>query len=87
MDTSIKGDISQSIKMEKQMKADDLVRVVDRSNSENDANQGPRSYQFGPFAPERVPEVNTWKNNVKGAHDWESLTSKYRPQYHNQGII
>lgn len=86
MDTSIKGDISQTIKMEKQMKADDLVRVVDRSNSENDANQGPRSYQFGPFAPESVPEVNTSKNNVEGAHDWESLTSKYRPQYHNQAL-
>lgn len=86
MDTSINGDISQSIKMEKQMKVDDLVRVVDGSNSENYVNQGPRSYQFGPFAPESVPEVNTSKNNVKGAHDWESLTSKYRPQYHNQAL-
>ncbi|KDO69806.1 hypothetical protein CISIN_1g042344mg [Citrus sinensis] len=86
MDTSINGDISQSIKMEKQMKVDDLVRVVDGSNSENYVNQGPRSYQFGPFAPESVPEVNTSKNNVKGAHDWESLTSKYCPQYHNQAL-
>lgn len=86
VNSSVNGDISQSIKMDKQIKVDDLVKVVDRSSSEHDAKQGPRSYQFGPFAPASMPEVSS-KNNVKRNNDWESLASMYRPQYHNQGII
>ena len=86
VDSSINADISQGIKMHKQMKVDDLVKVVDRSNSENDAKPGPRSYEFGPFAPATVAEVDATKNNVKRGHDWESLASTYRPQYHNQGV-
>ncbi|KAL5816367.1 hypothetical protein ACOSQ3_024745 [Xanthoceras sorbifolium] len=86
VDSSINGDISQGVKMHKQMKVDDLVKVVDRSSSENDAKPGPRSYEFGPFAPASVAEVDAAKNNVKREHDWESLASIYRPQYHNQAL-
>ncbi|KAK1565416.1 hypothetical protein Q3G72_025980 [Acer saccharum] len=86
VDSSINADISQGIKMHKQMKVDDLVKVVDRSNSESDAKPGPRSYEFGPFAPANVAEVDATKNNLKQGHDWESLASIYRPQYHNQAL-
>ncbi|KAJ0104739.1 hypothetical protein Patl1_17958 [Pistacia atlantica] len=86
VDSLIDGTISQSIKMENQLQVDDLIKVVDRSNVENDGKQCPSSYQFGPFAPAIVPEVDPLKNNAKRTYDWEGLASVYCPQYHNQAL-
>lgn len=87
VDSLIDGNISQSKKMEKQLQVDGLIKVVDRSNVENDGKQCPKSFQFGPFAPAIVPEADPLKHNAKRTYDWEGLSSVYRPQYHNQGMI
>ncbi|XP_055826711.1 E2F transcription factor-like E2FE [Solanum dulcamara] len=46
-----------------------------------------KSYHFGPFAPPTVPQVEVSETDrMKRVHDWESLASSYRPQYHNQAL-
>ncbi|XWS52397.1 hypothetical protein CRYUN_Cryun11dG0067000 [Craigia yunnanensis] len=74
---------NQCTKMQKQIKVENLVAVADRNSSE-DSKQGSKSYQFGPFAPVNLTKFGNSENNVKRVHDWESLASTYRPQYHNQ---
>ncbi|KAM1186297.1 hypothetical protein ACFXTH_015430 [Malus domestica] len=59
-----------------------LVGEADRSNLE-DSKDGSKSYQFGPFAPVTIARAGT--GNTRNVHDWEKLTSTYRPQYQNQG--
>lgn len=86
LDPQTVGDTSQNFNMHKQTKVDDLVNEVDKSNSENSGKQGATSYQFGPFAPSNVLEVDASKK-VKQEYDWENLASVHRPQYHNQGIM
>lgn len=63
------------------------TRKVDRSNMEDDSKDGSKSYQFGPFAPVTVARIGALEHsNPRRVHDWESLSSTYRPQYQNQGI-
>ncbi|XP_010678680.2 E2F transcription factor-like E2FE isoform X2 [Beta vulgaris subsp. vulgaris] len=50
-------------------------------------NPRPRSYQYGPFAPVTVAKVGiTEQKNTNRVHDLESLSSTFRPQYHNQAL-
>ncbi|GAV87575.1 E2F_TDP domain-containing protein [Cephalotus follicularis] len=72
--------------MQNQMKAEDLVTGVDRSNLGQDSKPDPKNYQFGPFAPVNVTKVGALENKVKRVHDWENLASTYRPQYQNQAL-
>ena len=59
---------------------------------ENDLEKGSirdmEKHRFGPFAPTTVPQDKPQgKNNGTQIHDWESLASTHRPQYHqHQGI-
>ncbi|XP_021292038.1 E2F transcription factor-like E2FE isoform X2 [Herrania umbratica] len=86
VDSSNDGNAKQCMKMQKQIKVENLVTVEDRRSWE-DSKQGSKSYQFGPFAPVNLSRSGNSENNVKRVHDWESLASTYRPQYHNQGKL
>ncbi|XVF12155.1 hypothetical protein REPUB_Repub08aG0090000 [Reevesia pubescens] len=79
------SNVNHCTKMQKQIKVENLATVADRSSSE-DSKQGSKSYQFGPFAPVNLTKIGNSGNNVKRVHDWESLASTYRPQYHNQAL-
>lgn len=79
--------IESSISGDKPVKSDDGVKVAERSSSENDAKPIHRSYEFGPFAPASVAEINPTRRILKREHhDWETLADIHRPQYQNQGI-
>ncbi|GLT48081.1 hypothetical protein SLA2020_217220 [Shorea laevis] len=86
VNSSIDEDINQSIKMKKQVKVENLVTVAYNSNIEKDSRHGLKSYQYGPFAPQSVTKIDASDNNMKREHDWESLASTHRPQYHNQAL-
>ncbi|XVF09216.1 hypothetical protein REPUB_Repub07fG0072900 [Reevesia pubescens] len=85
VDSSNDQNFNLSTKMQKQIKVENFVTVAGRSSSE-DSKQGSKSYQFGPFAPVNLTKIGNCDNNVKRVHDWESLASTYRPQYHNQAL-
>ncbi|KAF5734729.1 DP-E2F-like 1 isoform 1 [Tripterygium wilfordii] len=72
-------DINQDTEKHKQLKVEDSVH-------QEQSKHGSKSYQFGPFAPVSVPKVGAPENNVIKGHDWKSLSSTYRPQYHNQAL-
>uniref|UniRef100_A0A5B6ZH65 Putative E2F transcription factor-like E2FE isoform X2 n=1 Tax=Davidia involucrata TaxID=16924 RepID=A0A5B6ZH65_DAVIN len=76
----VDGNTNQVMKM--QVKGEILENEVDKSNLEQDSRQSLKNYQFGPFAP----KAGASENKVKQVHDWESLASTYRPQYHNQAL-
>ncbi|KAJ8536381.1 hypothetical protein K7X08_034782 [Anisodus acutangulus] len=70
-----------------------LLTEVKCENLENDIHipkQEPgckKSYHFGPFAPPTVSQAEVSETDrMKRVHDWESLASSYRPQYHNQAL-
>lgn len=45
-----------------------------------------QNYHFGPFAPIDTSKGDAPKSRkMKQPQDWDSLASKYRPQYQNQG--
>ncbi|GMQ10346.1 hypothetical protein CsSME_00053385 [Camellia sinensis var. sinensis] len=71
------------------VKCEDLENEVDKSNFEQDLRHSSKNFQFGPFAPVTVHVSKfgaTQNSTVKQVHDWESLASTYRPQYHNQAL-
>ncbi|KAH1107664.1 hypothetical protein J1N35_011432 [Gossypium stocksii] len=70
---------------QKHKKVENLAPADDRSRSE-DSKQASKSYQFGPFAPLNLTRISNSENDAKPVHDWESLASTYRPQYHNQAL-
>ncbi|XP_038993666.1 E2F transcription factor-like E2FE isoform X1 [Hibiscus syriacus] len=82
LDTSNDQNPNQCIKPKKHEKVEILA---DRSCSE-DSKQGSKSYQFGPFAPINLTKIGNSENGAKPVHDWESLASTYRLQYHNQAL-
>ncbi|EOY20593.1 DP-E2F-like 1 isoform 3 [Theobroma cacao] len=86
VDSSNEGNVKQCMKMQKQIKVENLVAVADRRSWE-DSKQGSKSYQFGPFAPVNLSRSGNSENNVKRVHDWESLASTYRPQYQLHGSV
>ena len=83
MASSVDGNLNQNAKMQCQMqvKHESLENGIERSDYEKGSKQSSKSYQFGPFAPVSV------QDNARQVRDWESLSSTYRPQYHNQGIF
>nr|KJB23767.1 hypothetical protein B456_004G114000 [Gossypium raimondii] len=70
---------------QKHKKVENLAPADDISRSE-DSKQASKSYQFGPFAPVNLTKISNSENDAKPVHDWESLASTYRPQYHNQAL-
>ncbi|KAK8990685.1 hypothetical protein V6N11_028650 [Hibiscus sabdariffa] len=82
VDSSNEQNPNQCIKSQKHKSVEILA---DRSCSEG-SKQGPKSYQFGPFAPINLTKNSNTETGAKPVHDWESLASMYRPQYHNQAL-
>ncbi|XP_039063843.1 E2F transcription factor-like E2FE [Hibiscus syriacus] len=83
VDSSNDQNPNQCIKPKKHEKVE---ISADRSCSD-DSKQGSKSYQFGPFAPINLTKSGNPANGARLVHDWESLASAYRPQYHNQGKL
>jgi transcription factor E2F7/8 len=71
--------------MQKQIKDENIVAVVQRGNFDQDSQQNSGSFQFGPFAPVSIARVGNSEEKVTQIYDWEGLSSTFRPQYHNQG--
>lgn len=85
-DSSTDGDRNQNLKMQTQIKDENTVTVADSSNLGQDS-QNSGSFHFGPFAPVKAAKADDTEEKVIHIYDWESLSSTFRPQYHNQGII
>lgn len=86
--TKLDGDLGQASKaqFQPQIKCEPMEDEVPRSKFQVDAKTGVKSYQFGPFAPVNVSTLGVSEDNkAKSSHNWESLATTYRPQYHNQG--
>ncbi|KAG5234109.1 hypothetical protein OIU76_000628 [Salix suchowensis] len=86
LDSSVDGDKSQSLKMQKQIKDEKIVTVAERGNADQDSQQNSGSFQFGPFAPVSMAKVGNSEEEVTQIYDWEGLSSTFRPQYHNQAL-
>ncbi|CAK9138669.1 unnamed protein product [Ilex paraguariensis] len=83
----VNPDQDMKMQLQAQVKCETLQNEVERSNLEQDSRQTPQNYQFGPFAPVTVAQAGApEKNKENQVHDWESLASTYRPQYHNQAL-
>lgn len=82
LDSLADGEKSNNLKLPNQIKFENVVTIADASTSGQDFS---KSYQFGPFAPATVAKAGGDDNKSTQSHDWESLASTYRPQYHNQG--
>ncbi|KAG5536800.1 hypothetical protein RHGRI_024286 [Rhododendron griersonianum] len=85
----IDGNLNQITKpqMQIQVKREVLGNDFDKTNLEQDSRECSKSYQFGPFAPVSVSKAIAVENKkVKQVHDWESLASTFRPEYHNQAL-
>ncbi|KAE9467350.1 hypothetical protein C3L33_00746, partial [Rhododendron williamsianum] len=85
----IDGNLNQITKpqMQMQVKREVLGNDFDKTNLEQDSRECSKSYQFGPFAPVSVSKAIAVENKkVKQVHDWESLASTFRPEYHNQAL-
>ncbi|KAJ6977416.1 E2F transcription factor-like E2FE [Populus alba x Populus x berolinensis] len=85
-DSSVDGDKSKNLKMQKEIKDENIVTVVQRGNFEQDSQQNSGSFQFGPFAPVSIARVGNSEEKVTQIYDWEGLSSTFRPQYHNQAL-
>ncbi|KAL9372627.1 hypothetical protein Peur_034871 [Populus x canadensis] len=85
-DSSVDGDKSKNLKMQKQIKDENIVTVVQRGNIDQDSQQNSGSFQFGPFAPVSIARVGNSEEKVTQIYDWEGLSSTFRPQYHNQAL-
>ncbi|KAG6753052.1 hypothetical protein POTOM_043096 [Populus tomentosa] len=83
-DSSVDGDKSKNLKMQKQIKDENIVTVVQRGNFDQDSQQNSGSFQFGPFAPVSIARVGNSEEKATQIYDWEALSSTFRPQYHNQ---
>lgn len=44
-----------------------------------------KAIDFGPFAPTKFKRPNPEHRNMTPIHNMENLSSKHRPEYHNQG--
>ncbi|WCJ36022.1 E2F transcription factor-like E2FE [Euphorbia peplus] len=80
----INEDKNESFKVHKPIKSEDGVTNAEGSSlGQYSQQQGCKSYEFGPFAPVKVGGSERKQAQI---HDWESLSSTYRPQYHNQAL-
>lgn len=82
--TDITNVISKRGKLESSI-GGELDAQKQRQHDLEDSKDGSKSYQFGPFAPVTIAKPGN--SNMRRVHDWEKLTSTYRPQYQNQGTI
>lgn len=75
-------DINEDIKpLHRQGERQPVKCNPERCNSDQVAER------FGPSAPVCMTKsCDEESNEVKKSHDWESLASTYRPQYHNQAL-
>ncbi|VVA16973.1 PREDICTED: E2F [Prunus dulcis] len=81
--TDITNVISKRGKLESSI-GGELDVQKQRQHDLEDSKDGSKSYQFGPFAP--VTIARPGNSNMRRVHDWEKLTSTYRPQYQNQAL-
>jgi transcription factor E2F7/8 len=86
-DSSVDGDKSKNLKLQKQIKDENIVTIVQRGDFGQDSQQNSGSFQFGPFAPVSIAKVGNSEEKVTQIYDWEDLSSTFRPQYHNQGTM
>ncbi|KAI4336083.1 hypothetical protein L6164_014657 [Bauhinia variegata] len=87
VDLFVNGDLNQKPKTLNKVDNGSWLGQAGKSCSTQESKQTTRSYQFGPFAPAYVPKASaSEKNNAKQVHDWDSLATAYRPQYHNQAL-
>ncbi|KAK4756288.1 hypothetical protein SAY87_006415 [Trapa incisa] len=72
-------------KLEKRIRHESLTSEASGSKLK-DLGQG-QNYHFGPFAPHDTSKLDAPSSRkVKEPRDWNSLASKYRPQYQNQAL-
>ncbi|KAK4350430.1 hypothetical protein RND71_029743 [Anisodus tanguticus] len=70
-----------------EVKCENLENDVHIPKQEPGLTASKKSYHFGPFAPPTVSQAEVSETDrMKRVHDWESLASSYRPQYHNQAL-
>lgn len=70
-----------------EVKCENLETDFHILKQEPDLTASKKSYHFGPFAPPTVSQAGVSETDkMKRVHDWESLASSYRPQYHNQAL-
>ncbi|KAJ1421794.1 Winged helix-like DNA-binding domain superfamily [Sesbania bispinosa] len=85
VDSSMDGGFYKNSNMQNKQENHSCRAQPGTSDSKQDAKQTSSCYQFGPFAPAYVPKVGA-SDNVKQAHDWESLAAAHCPQYQNQAL-
>ncbi|XP_022137637.1 E2F transcription factor-like E2FE isoform X3 [Momordica charantia] len=78
--------LTHCLNMQKQVQCENSSQEGSQNSQDQECERTSKSYQFGPFAPVTVAKVGISNNNVKRTHDWESLSSTFCPQYHNQGF-
>ncbi|XP_059303829.1 E2F transcription factor-like E2FE isoform X2 [Lycium ferocissimum] len=70
-----------------EVKCENLDNDIQVPKQEPSLTASKKSYHFGPFAPPTVSQSEVSETDrLKRVHDWESLASTYRPQYHNQAL-
>ncbi|XP_060204817.1 E2F transcription factor-like E2FE isoform X2 [Lycium barbarum] len=70
-----------------EVKCENLENDIHVPKQEPGLTASKKSYHFGPFAPPTVSQSEVSETDrMKRVHDWESLASSYRPQYHNQAL-
>lgn len=78
--------LNHCLNMQKLVQCENSSQEDSQNSQDQECERTSKSYQFGPFAPVTVAKVGVSdNNNTKRTHDWESLSSTFRPQYHNQG--
>ncbi|OIT27372.1 PREDICTED: E2F transcription factor-like E2FE [Nicotiana attenuata] len=70
-----------------EVKCENLENEIHCPKQEPGLTASKKSYHFGPFAPPSLAQAEASDaDRMKRVHDWESLASTYRPQYHNQAL-
>ncbi|XP_009775269.1 E2F transcription factor-like E2FE isoform X1 [Nicotiana sylvestris] len=70
-----------------EVKCENLENDIHCPKQEPGLTSSKKSYHFGPFAPPSLAQAEASEaDGMKWVHDWESLASTYRPQYHNQAL-
>ncbi|XP_038896045.1 E2F transcription factor-like E2FE isoform X2 [Benincasa hispida] len=79
--------LNHCLNMQKLVQCENSSQEDSQNSQDQECERTSKSYQFGPFAPVTVAKVGVSdNNNAKRTHDWESLSSTFRPQYHNQAL-
>ncbi|XP_023000744.1 E2F transcription factor-like E2FE isoform X2 [Cucurbita maxima] len=79
--------LNHCLNVQKLVQCENSSQEDSQNSQDQECERTSKSYQFGPFSPVTVAKVSVSdNNNVKRSHDWESLSSTFRPQYHNQAL-